>query len=580
MSRLDLVINQTIDRDDYHARYLLCAQGLHPNVLQATWKYLLAYQVSQGQSFHDAVRLCQDERDVITVINPSLKQIAWLKQQTAANLDIIYAQDFTQLGQIMNKRLADNHRFGPPWSAGADELRLKWPVDDHAHLIIQAFGISPELYQQVPASSQPLHGHEGWDILAPAGSQIIAAAAGNVLRLDDDPDSWPYGQMVRLEHRLADGDTYQTVYAHLEKVTVKEGEQVEASQLIGYAGCSGHCNLMEEAYLHFHLQWIGATQRGYRDPWGRTWPRDLIWPGDKMIDAYQYQPGSEPPATSKPHQYAGPRWEHQRALVGVNTPAEGRLEPSNYAAFRTARVEAVRQSSTADPRDVDELRRQLDDPFILVQLVASFWQDDAPRVLTPADFVRQVEPRIEPTYQRGVCFYEVHHLPNIPQQGLGGAWANGAEYGAWWITVRDLLAPHFPNAKWGFPGLSSSAHLTGGKEIWSFLEHAQAAVQAADWVAVQIHWETEDERNDRIVNQLGEYRCRWPDKLLLITEFDNIAPEVSAKIKAQQYIEFYQIVQRIPGVAAAFHRTQGASQQWVQNGAPTKLAFRIGNRTF
>ncbi len=325
--------------DAYHARYLLYAQPMHPNTLQATWKYLLAYQASQGQSFHDAVRICRDERDVITAINPSVQQIAWLKRYTQANLDIIHAKDRTELGKIMNQRVADNTRFGPPWSVGVSDLRLKWPVAHKDHTIIQAFGADTPFYQSQGNNGSPVHGHEGWDILASEGAAVLAAADGAVLQLDVNPDNWPYGLTVRLEHRLPNGDTYQTAYGHLDKILVQIGDLVEAGQAVGIVGRSGQCKLPDEYYLHFHVHWIGATQQGRRDPWGRIWPRNLIWPGEKMIDAYGYREGVEPPAFPEPQPYSGPRLK-PKTLIGAQMPAGPRLQAAEFQVLKQARLEA------------------------------------------------------------------------------------------------------------------------------------------------------------------------------------------------------------------------------------------------
>lgn len=566
--------------DDYNARFLLFAQGIHPNALQATWRYLVAYQVTQGQSFHDAVRLCQDRRDVITAVNASPEQVVWLKQHTQANLDLIQARDLKELGQIMNRRLAGNLRFGPPWTAGPDDLRLKWPVRQQPHLILQHFGANPARYSDAADPRQPLHGHEGWDLLAEPGSEVIAAAAGTVLRTEDNPESWPYGLMIRLEHRLSDGDTYQTVYAHLGAILVQEGERVEAGQPLGTSGSSGHCHLQGESYLHFHLQWIGATQRGHRDPWGRVWPRNLIWPGEKMIDAYAYRPGAEPPPVSHVYQYAGPEWKPGRALIGIAFPTDRRLQPEDYLALKTARIEAVKLVGETAPQEIGELRRQLEDPFLLIQLTDRFWEKDAPLSIAPADFASRTKSAVQSFHQLGVTHFEIHHQPNLPQQGLGGAWGNGVEYGIWWITVRDLLALEFPNVKWGFPGLSDSAHLLGGLEMWAFLEQAQAAVRTADWLAAHLSWRTESERDEGIINLLGEYRARWPNKLLMVTEFDNPDPELPDHDRARQYAGFFRIARRIPGLAAAFHLSRANNQQWVKGGTATTTAWQVGNRDY
>ena len=50
----------------------------------------------------------------------------------------------------------------------------------------------------------------------------------------------------------------------------------------------------------------------------------------------------------------------------------------------------------------------------------------------------------------------------------------------------------------------------------------------------------------------GEYRRRYPDKLLFVTEFSNVAPLVDKSTKGQQYARYYQMVRNIPGLGGVF----------------------------
>ena len=62
-----------------------------------------------------------------------------------------------------------------------------------------------------------------------------------------------WGRMVTIEHRFG----LRSVYAHLEKITVKEGDLVKTSQEIGLVGATG---ATFDAYLHFallrHYRWV------------------------------------------------------------------------------------------------------------------------------------------------------------------------------------------------------------------------------------------------------------------------------------------------------------------------------------
>jgi len=61
-----------------------------------------------------------------------------------------------------------------------------------------------------------------------------------------------YGLYVVIEH----GNGYQTLYAHLSKVSVSVGERVSQGELIGYGGRTGYAT---GPHLHFEVYVNGAV---------------------------------------------------------------------------------------------------------------------------------------------------------------------------------------------------------------------------------------------------------------------------------------------------------------------------------
>ncbi|ALC81932.1 MULTISPECIES: murein hydrolase activator EnvC family protein [Bacillus] len=97
--------------------------------------------------------------------------------------------------------------------------------------------------------------HFGVDI-AQAGSDvpIYAAAAGTVY---SSQYSSSYGNVVFITHNI-NGQTYQTVYAHMSSRQVSTGDRVEQGQRIGTMGNTGDS---QGQHLHFELHkglWNGA----------------------------------------------------------------------------------------------------------------------------------------------------------------------------------------------------------------------------------------------------------------------------------------------------------------------------------
>ena len=93
----------------------------------------------------------------------------------------------------------------------------------------------------------PMGEHDGIDIVAPAGTPVIAAAKGRVVisRL-----TMIRGHSIVVEHgRNADGDLVRTEYVHLKKRLVREGDEVARGGQIGELGMTG----ATAGYPHLHF---------------------------------------------------------------------------------------------------------------------------------------------------------------------------------------------------------------------------------------------------------------------------------------------------------------------------------------
>lgn len=86
--------------------------------------------------------------------------------------------------------------------------------------------------------------HAGLDLAAPAGSPVLAAAAG---RVEFAGEQGGYGNLVVITH----GDGSQTYYGHLDEVAVKEGQMVSAGQKVATVGSTG---VSTGPHLHFETR--------------------------------------------------------------------------------------------------------------------------------------------------------------------------------------------------------------------------------------------------------------------------------------------------------------------------------------
>jgi len=94
--------------------------------------------------------------------------------------------------------------------------------------------------------------HSGMDIAAPEGTPVLAPSAGVVI---ESGDFFFSGNLVYLHH----GQGLISLFAHLSKINVEIGDQVDKGQVIGEVGATGRVTGP-------HLHWSLGLNQTWIDP--------------------------------------------------------------------------------------------------------------------------------------------------------------------------------------------------------------------------------------------------------------------------------------------------------------------------
>lgn len=114
--------------------------------------------------------------------------------------------------------------------------------------ITSAFGMRPSPF------GSAYEFHDGVDFAGDHGTPIHVTAPGVVITADF---SEGYGYHVIVEHRYG----YRTLYAHMSKMEVRQGIQVERGQVIGYIGSTGRSSGPHLHYsIYYHDQVVDPRQ--------------------------------------------------------------------------------------------------------------------------------------------------------------------------------------------------------------------------------------------------------------------------------------------------------------------------------
>jgi murein DD-endopeptidase MepM/ murein hydrolase activator NlpD len=188
-------------------------------------QHLSSVDISQsalaGQTSPSAGSSGLNEQEIIASIKDG---IDWLSKEAA-----IQEQSLQELSLAAEKKSSR-------WAATPSI----WPVKGW---VTSGFGPRVSPFTEKPAW------HDGLDIGAAANAPVQAPAQGRVTAVGFDPK---LGILVKVDH----GFGIETLYGHLAKALVKEGQRVKRGEVVGLVGSSG---LATGPHLHYMVKVNGQA---------------------------------------------------------------------------------------------------------------------------------------------------------------------------------------------------------------------------------------------------------------------------------------------------------------------------------
>lgn len=122
-------------------------------------------------------------------------------------------------------------------------------------LAIPVAGLGPHDLRDTFADSRDGHRHEAIDLLAPYGTEVIAADDGIVVKV------LVSARGGRSVYQLDPSSTYCYYYAHLDRyaLRLREGLVLRKGETVGYVGTSGNAS-WRAPHLHFAVLKLGPDK--------------------------------------------------------------------------------------------------------------------------------------------------------------------------------------------------------------------------------------------------------------------------------------------------------------------------------
>lgn len=245
-----------------------------------------------------------------------------------------------------------------------------------------------------------------------------------------------------------------------------------------------------------------------------------------------------------------PAWTRERpVLVGVHAPNR-RFSERDFRLVQKARVQSVKMMSYHSLEEYQRLRSLSPAAQFVVRL-------ETPWHVLPdsTSFAVRLAPRLRALVDAGFePWVEVGNEPNLELSAYAEM-AFAGWYGEVVTRLRSLLAG-LP-IRIGFPGLAPD------QREWEWLEANRHNIEASDWLGAHAYWRSErDMVNPAGALRFTEYRRRFPNLRLVLTEAGSQGERVPSSVRAQQYRRFARVVNRFAYVDSLHFFILSGTDDW------------------
>jgi lipoprotein NlpD len=205
-------------------------------IVESTLAPVPTAAVQDGAVLHHKERYKPDsypEDGAVEGVAPNVAtspQQAHIQQQRAGVPTVDRSSSALELEYMVEERnqgdVVENYKISSPLGM----QQFQWPVYGK---VVSRYG------------KQGTKFNEGIDILAPAGTKVVAIGDGTVVYLAENIEG--YGNLIIIKH----GSDIMSAYAHLEHIIVKRNQVVKGGQQLGVVGTAGSANAPQ---LHFSVR--------------------------------------------------------------------------------------------------------------------------------------------------------------------------------------------------------------------------------------------------------------------------------------------------------------------------------------
>lgn len=185
------------------------------------------------------------------------------------NQEKLYTQTLDELSKKQLEISAEIEKIESELRAKIDPSLLPIPRPGVLAMPVQGYITQEYGYTKFAKNGYRGQFHNGLDVGAPIGTEVVAAEKGKVVAVGNQDSFCPkgaYGRFIVIAH----DNNLTTLYAHLSGYIVKAGDTVVRGQLIGYVGRTGYAT---GPHLHLTVYagptfYIGASRTCGPMPFG------------------------------------------------------------------------------------------------------------------------------------------------------------------------------------------------------------------------------------------------------------------------------------------------------------------------